>query len=178
MTNTGPQLDSSLVWDQGGHLAEAALTALADGELDLLPEQAVAHAVGCRLCDERLGRAALLAVDIAETLANRRLGIVSVRRPLPAAAFAGALAIALVGLVPALSGVVAKLARIPTLVAHATPVLARGLTRAVGDASGSGTFLVVGWATAALLVLAGVMIARRAPVGLPGPAALTMKGRA
>jgi hypothetical protein len=170
MTTTAPQLESSLVWDQDGHLAEAALGALVDGELDLVPEQAVAHAAGCRSCEQRLGRAALLAVEIAETIANRRFGVATARRPLPVAALVVALGVALVGLLPALWGATARLALIPMLVGRAAPVLARGLTRVLGEASGSGAFVVVAWGAAALLVMGGVVIARRAPV------ALSMKG--
>ena len=65
MTNADQKLDASLVWDPAGHLGEIALTALADGERELLPDQAVVHAASCRLCEERLGSAALLAVEIA-----------------------------------------------------------------------------------------------------------------
>jgi anti-sigma factor ChrR (cupin superfamily) len=43
-----------------------AVGALADGELDLLPETALCHAEACPTCGERVGRA---AVALAEALA-------------------------------------------------------------------------------------------------------------
>jgi hypothetical protein len=164
MTKADQQLEATLVWDQAGHLAETALHALADGELGLLPEQAVAHVAGCRLCEGRLGATALLAVEIGEALAVRGPEPVAVRRPLPVAAFLGALAIAVVGLVIELEGTAATVMRIPTLIAHAAPVLVHGIRLAISGASGSARFAVAGWVAAALLVLGGVMIARAAPV--------------
>jgi hypothetical protein len=164
MTKIDQQLEASLVWDQDGHLAETALHALADGELGLLPEQAVTHTAACRRCDERLAVVALLAVDIGEALAKRRPELVSARRPLPVAAFVAALSIAVVGLIAELGGMAAKVTRLPILIAHASPVLARGITLAVGGASGSAAFVAAGWVAAALLVWGGVMIARRAPL--------------
>jgi hypothetical protein len=164
MTSADQKLEATLVWDQAGHLAETALHALADGELDLLPEQAVAHVAGCRLCEGRLGATALLAVEIGEALAVRHPEPVTVRRPFPVAAFVAALAIAGAGLVIELEGMAAKVIRIPTLLAHASPVLLHGLRLAIGGASGSAGFAIAGWVAAALLVLGGVMIARAAPV--------------
>jgi hypothetical protein len=164
MTKVDQQLEASLVWDQQGHLAETALQALADGELGLLPEQAVTHTAACRLCEERLAVVALLAVEIGEALAERRPELASVRRPLPVAAFIAALSIGAVGLIVELGGMAAKVMRLPILVAHASPVLARGITLAVGGASGSALFVAAGWVAAALLVWGGVMIARRAPL--------------
>jgi hypothetical protein len=172
MTSVDQKLEATLVWDQAGHLAEMALHALADGELGLLPEQAVAHVAGCRLCEERLGATALLAVEIGEALAVRRREPLAVRRPLPVAAFVAALAIGVAGLVVELGGMAAKVMRIPTLVAHASPVLVHGIRLAMGGASGSAGFIIAGWVAAALLVLGGVMIARAAPLRatLKGPA--------
>ncbi|HET6150833.1 MAG TPA: hypothetical protein VFH68_25070 [Polyangia bacterium] len=154
------------MWDQAGHLTEIALHALADGELGLLPAQAVAHSAGCRQCEERLGAIALLAVELGEALVKHRPELVSVRRPLPVAAFAAALAIAVVGIMTQLGGMAAQVTRLPMLIAHASPVLARGLTLAVGGASGRAGFAAAGWVAAALLVVVGVLIARRAPLRL------------
>ncbi|MET0341722.1 MAG: hypothetical protein ABW252_12025 [Polyangiales bacterium] len=61
-------LERALVWDPAGHLAEAAVAAVADGELALLPSDAVQHAETCPLCAERVGQAALFALEIAEGL--------------------------------------------------------------------------------------------------------------
>jgi hypothetical protein len=163
MTNVDQKLDATFVWDQAGHLTEAALHALADGELALLPEQALVHSAGCRQCEQRLGTIALLAVEIGSALAKHRPELVSVRRPLPVAAFVAALAIAVLGVVTQLGGMAAQVMRLPILIAHASPVLARGIALAVGGTSGRVGFAVAGWVAAALLVLVGVLIARRVP---------------
>jgi hypothetical protein len=57
------------IWSWTGHLSEVAVGALADGELELLPETAICHAEACPTCGERVGRAALTSVALAEALA-------------------------------------------------------------------------------------------------------------
>ena len=183
MTDVDQKLEATLVWDQAGHLAEPALHALADGELGLLPDQAVSHSAECRLCEERLGAIALLAVEIGEALVKHRreiqawspervpapdAGLAPARRPLPVAAFVAALAIAVAGTVTQLGGLAARVTHLPALIAHALPVLVHGIRLAIGGAG----FAVAPWVAAALLVLGGVMIARLAPVRLSvkGPA--------
>lgn len=172
MKNVDQKLEATLVWDQAGHLAEPALHALADGELGLLPDRAVNHTAECRLCEERLGVIALLAVEIGEALVKHKPQLVPARRPLPVAALAAALAIAVAGVVTELGGMAAKVMRLPALIAHALPVLAHGIRLVLGGASGSAGFAAAPWVAAAVLVLAGVMIARLAPVRLDvkGPA--------
>jgi hypothetical protein len=172
MTNADQKLDASLVWDRSGHLGEAALTALVDGEMEVLPDQAVAHAASCSLCEARLGSTALLAVEIAEAITTGQPEFVSARRPLPVAAFVGALAIAIAGTLIQLSGMAPRIMRIPTLVAHACPVLLHGIGLAVGGGPTRAGFMAVGWVAAALLVAGGVIIARLAParLSLKGPA--------
>jgi hypothetical protein len=73
------------------------------------------------------------------------------------------LAIAVAGLLPALGELASNLGRLPILIAHAYPVLARGITLVIGTASGSWAFVAAGWISVALLLLAGVLIARLVP---------------
>ena len=173
MTNADQKLDASLVWDQE-HLGEPALQALADGELALLPDEAVMHVAACRQCDQRLAVVALQAVDLASVLAAGAPAPVPVpaRRAFPVPAFAAALAIAVTGLIVELGGAFTSAARLPELVAHALPVLMRGVRLAFGAASLSQGLIAAPWIAAALLVLLGVLIARRVPAGLnlKGPA--------
>src|SRR4051812_23839877 len=98
MTNVDQKLDSSLVWDHE-HLAETALQALADGELDLLPETAVMHVAACAHCDQRLAAVALQAVELAGALAAPAPAAAAApvsapsRRRFPLPAFAAALVV-------------------------------------------------------------------------------------
>jgi len=171
--NTQPKLEAALVWDGAGHLAEAAIAALVDGELGLLPDEAVGHAGECPLCAERVGQAALLAVDIDIALEARRraaralapvpANAVHVRRPLPWVALAAAFVIAIAGQVPALRELPAVMVRLPSVVLHALPVYARALALAMGQAHSSGLLLKTWFATATLLIIAGSLVARLAP---------------
>lgn len=51
-----------------GHLSEAALTAVADGQEHLLPIDIVTHLDGCEHCAVRLGDAALLSAQVAAAI--------------------------------------------------------------------------------------------------------------
>jgi hypothetical protein len=123
---------------------------------------------------------ALQAVDLATVLAPSVPGSARApapvparsRRPFPLPAFLAALAIAVIGLIVQLEGAAGSLIRLPALVAHASPVLMRGLKIAFGGATASPGLAVATWVAAALLVLVGVLIARVAPVRLKlkGPA--------
>lgn len=62
------QLDAATVWEPDGHLSELALSVLVDAELSLLPAGACAHAESCELCAERLGKLALLALEVDTAL--------------------------------------------------------------------------------------------------------------
>jgi hypothetical protein len=66
MTAVVPMLEDSSVWLTDGHLAGAAIAALADGESALLPQRAVQHAVMCAACCEQVGLAALFALEVAD----------------------------------------------------------------------------------------------------------------
>ena len=76
MTTTKHVLPDELVLEGDGHLADVALTAIADGEVDLVPSAALAHLDGCDHCSHRLGEAALLSVATREALisSERELG--------------------------------------------------------------------------------------------------------
>ncbi|EYF02167.1 hypothetical protein [Chondromyces apiculatus] len=62
------KLPLDLVWQDDGHLGEVALSALADGEVALLPDAAVVHAESCASCASALGAAALLSLRVGESL--------------------------------------------------------------------------------------------------------------
>jgi cytoskeletal protein CcmA (bactofilin family) len=175
-----PKLEPALVFDPTGHLAETAVTALVDGELAILPEQAIVHADKCSACADRIGRAALLAVEIAGVLEERasRAAVPAVarvavreRRPLPVATVAAALVIAVIGVLPSLRALLTLAVRLPSLVVHGLPVYGHALALALSHAEGNGVLFEVWLMTAILLVVAGVGIARFAPRPLRYPGA-------
>jgi anti-sigma factor ChrR (cupin superfamily) len=92
-------LPTELVWQDDGHVADVALAAIADGELEIVPDQAAAHVVACDDCSERLGEQALLSTATHEAL--HALDAAAVRRPLPLPAIVLALALAALGAAPA-----------------------------------------------------------------------------
>jgi len=64
------KLPGSLLWNEGGHLTEEALTAVADGEERLLPEDVSAHALACEKCARHVGEAAMLSASMSSLLAS------------------------------------------------------------------------------------------------------------
>jgi hypothetical protein len=126
MSTTHDTLPREVTFEPDGHLAEAALTCIADGEVDLVPAAALAHLDTCDHCTRLLGEAALLSVSAEEALATLPEMSVAVapapvpapvqvqpapsealaprraRRPFPVAAIAAALLIALVTAGPSL----------------------------------------------------------------------------
>jgi hypothetical protein len=65
------QLEESLVWEQDGCLAEPALHAVADGELEILPQAAREHAHSCSGCSERIGQIAMFSLEVEQALSAR-----------------------------------------------------------------------------------------------------------
>jgi hypothetical protein len=160
MTTTHDGLPPDLIFEPDGHVTELCLGCVADGELAIVPAGALAHLDGCALCGERLGKLALLALDVGDALraipvpalaARTEATPVPVsprraRRPLPLAALAVAVVIALVTAGPALLDA-----------AHAVPALVAGM---------------LSWLPIAVRI--GAALARGAPAAM-GPWALTLK---
>ena len=57
-------LDSSLVWDQDGHLSDIAQNAIVDAESALLPREACTHAETCETCMRSIGQLAQFSLEI------------------------------------------------------------------------------------------------------------------
>ena len=182
MTVVVPKLEASLVWDAAGHLAEVAVAALVDGELSLLPCDAVHHAETCAVCAERVGHAALFAVEVVEAIASKAQAPASGPRiepsrpreeelaqgvtpypgrsssslppaPLPVPALIAALIVAAIGSGPWLL----RLERGSP--AQALARLARVIAHAGAAARAPGV-AELAWAAAVLLACAGVAVAR------------------
>jgi hypothetical protein len=102
------QLEESLVWEQDGCLAEPALHALADGELEILPDAAREHAHSCTFCSERIGQIAMFSLEIEQALAARLAALplqaatTAMRRKLPVLPIGLALLVALTCKLPLL----------------------------------------------------------------------------
>lgn len=75
-------LPESSLFEADGHVTEVVLTCLADGESSLVPAAAAAHVDACDACTERLGLAALCALDASEAL-QRVAAEAVVEAPLP-----------------------------------------------------------------------------------------------
>ena len=80
MTTTKHLLPDELVREADGHLADAALACIADGEVDLVPPASLEHLDGCDRCSHRLGEAALLSIAAREALVAAPL-VLSPARP-------------------------------------------------------------------------------------------------
>lgn len=91
--------------ETGRHASDVVLTALADGQLEIVPDVVKSHVEGCGPCTAHLGNAVLLSMYTARELdAAKKVApeTALVRRPLPRLAIALGLAVALVGLVPSM----------------------------------------------------------------------------
>jgi hypothetical protein len=155
MTKTEHALPAEVLFAPDGHLTETALACVADGELHLLREGALEHLDGCDACTHRLGEAALFSIVATEALGDRaalavaapsaaliamipapdRVPAVSVaapvpaprraRRPLPVAAIAAALLLAIVTAGPALVSAVKGVPGVLASAVTAAPFLFR-----------------------------------------------------
>jgi hypothetical protein len=171
-----PKLDETLVWDESGHLADTAVSALADGELELLPDPALQHADTCSECADRVGAVALLALEVAEVLGavEQRLPVTTSqvvpartlaaarRRPLPLAPLMIALVVAFIAILPSLNALAPKLIRMQAFSALALPLVAQLIAHVLTRAIQSGLLVWVALLSAGLLLLGGTAIARAA----------------
>lgn len=153
-------LPDELCWAEGRHASDVALTALADAQLDIVPEAVRAHVAACSSCTTHLGHAALLSLH-----ADRQLAAVKAaeaRRPLPRTAIVVALVVAMLGLVPSILDASAdsegarSLVRTAPLALHALYTLTEKLF-----APGSPFGLVLTYGTAALLVMMTLAVVSR-----------------
>lgn len=185
--DSNERLPDELVW-QDGHLSEIALTALADGEEAILPEQAAAHAAGCGACGAALGHAALLSLRVGEALREAPAPAVaqaalpeearaaeagaaggaasasvapSPAWPLPVAGIVAALVIAAIAAAP---GLILNRGELPEILQAAGVAMAMAgrAVRAVvgGAAEAPGWFAALPWMSAAVLVVIGLAVAR------------------
>ncbi len=156
-------LPDELVWAEGGHASDVALSTMADGQTAILPERVVQHVQACSTCTQHLGHAALLSLHVAKEIAavaEHDRALATARRPLPRLAIALGLGVALLALVPTLLdpssalsslGNAALLARILRSVAAA----------ALSPSSALGLLLTYG--TSAALVVSALVVVKLLP---------------
>ena len=120
-------LPDDLLWAAGGHASDVVLTAMADGQVEIVPPAVLAHVDGCRSCTTHLGNAALLSLHTGREIAM--LGHeadASARAPMPRLFIAVGLAFAVLGLVPSFVDAPSELVSAKTF-AHDVPMFVNGL---------------------------------------------------
>lgn len=160
------QLDENDCFE-AGHLSEAAMALLADGENGLVAREAVEHAAACEACGAAIGEAALASAEVHAafaTLPERHAAASS--RGGAAWAIGSGLLVAALASAPSLSGLARGLAE----VRHALEVLvsvSMQTEQALRTASGRLESVRSGatWLASFTLVAVGLWIARRGPSG-------------
>lgn len=160
-------LPADLLWQDDGHVTDVVVDTLADGQDEAVPEPARDHVEACELCTLRLGDALLLTMQVGEAI-HASVGQAAARPwPVPVPAMLAAVLVAVLGTVPALGEVAARLTELAkTLVAllpnltHAALALSR--TGQVGS-----SLTVLSMAAVAVLLVCGLAIARALPRETP-----------
>lgn len=158
---TNELLPDELCWAEGRHASDVALTAIADGQLEIIPDAVQAHVTACTTCTTHLGHAALLSLHT-----HRQLAIVkaaaAVRRPLPRTAIVLALAVAMLGLVPSIldaspdADSARSFARTVPVALHALYTVGQKLFAANSPAA-----IVLTYGSAAILVMMTLVVVSR-----------------
>jgi len=159
-------LPDELLWAAGGHASDVVLTAMADGQVDIIPALVLAHVDGCRSCTTHLGNAALLSLHTGREMALvDRESEAPVRAKVPRLAILLGLAFAALGLVPSLLDAPYEVGGATSFATHDMPMLANGLgtlgRRLLEPGSPIGIGLTYG--AAALLVLMALALVRLLP---------------
>jgi hypothetical protein len=159
-------LPDDLAWAAGGHASDIVLTAMADGQIAIVPPVVLAHVDGCRSCTTHLGNAALLSLHTGRELAMvARESTASASLPLPRLAIALGLLVAALGLVPRFLDGRSAFGSAKTFATHDVPLLVNGLgtlgRRLLEPGSPIGLGLTYGAAT--LLVLMAFALVRLLP---------------
>jgi hypothetical protein len=174
MTNRTKEdfLPEELVWAAGGHASDVVLTAMADGQVGIVPPLVLAHVEKCTACTTHLGNAALLSLHTGREMAllppSRSAELVAAetaaRQPLPRLAIVLGLAFAALGLVPTLldapsepSGARSFATKLPMFV-NGLGTLGRRLLE-----PGSPVGLALTYGATALLVLMAFALLRLVP---------------
>ena len=148
------------LWLEDGHLSDAALAALGDGEIEIVGDEASHHAESCTQCAGRLANLATLAREVGVALAPVAAERTRAARRFPAGLVLAALALAGLGLAPSLADRSFHALSIATSLPELVPQLA-GAAGAIAAALTQGPFgAAVAFSVFAVLALSGAIIAR------------------
>ena len=159
-------LPDELLWAAGGHASDVVLTAMADGQVEIVPPAVLAHVDGCRSCTTHLGNAALLSLHTGREIAMvaQAADVSPSRAPLPRVFIAVGLAFAVLGLVPSLVDAPSELGGARAF-AHEVPMFVNGLgtlgRRLLEPGSPVGLALTYG--AAVMLVVMALALVRLLP---------------
>jgi hypothetical protein len=166
------KLPSDLLWKEGGHLTDEAVSAMADGQEHLLPADAIAHADACEECARNLGEAAMLSAAVGLSLggawgdACTSAPPVSQRMAPPFWAIAFGLGFATLGTLPFLMGIPGWLLRTVVVLERAVPVFVHGafaLFASNGVGSEGLQQMTVTLASMAVLMMSLLAVSRLTP---------------
>ena len=164
------KLPLAVVWQEGGHLSDEAVVALADDQ-DILPADAAAHAVACEDCARRMGEAALLSVAVGGplvlALAAAPAPVAQPQRtsaPLPVWALVFGVGFVAAFAVPFLLGIGAWLPRAALVLSRSAPVFVHGLISAFAGRGGDALpRAMVSVVALAVLMMSAFAVSRLAP---------------
>lgn len=168
-------LPAELLWDDDGHANDVAITALADGQTALLPQDVTAHVHACAHCTEQLGAAALLSLSIGEALtalpasAPESTQAPSVARrlaTLPLRAVAAAIGLAALGALPTLVRFPAEISQLSAGFTRSVPLFTKNGLLVLRGIQGevSPLWLGVTLASAVILMMTAVGLTRALPL--------------
>lgn len=161
------RLTDDEIFQPDGHLNDAALTALTDGQDEILTPNALDHAGACDACAERMGELAVLAIQVHDALASEpRLAVQPepVRIPLPLGAMFVALVLAVIGAAPTLLSAPSWLGSLPIELVRNVPIMLRATASMIRAVSAEASFVTAAWMTATTVLVAfGLLVARLAP---------------
>jgi hypothetical protein len=171
----GPKLPDALLWNEGGHLTEEALAAVADGEEALLSEDALLHAHACEPCARGVGEAAVLSSSmtslLSAALAESRAPVsrdapVSQRSSPPFWALAFGLVFVAIGALPFLMGMrglPAGIVRTALILKRAVPIFAHSAISLAGSDAVAFERSMVTLASLAVLLMSVFAVSRLTP---------------
>lgn len=163
-------LPRELVWE-GAHVSDLALTAIADGQQEIVQPDAAAHAVACNFCAGRMARAALLSAAVGGAVVAltpsrpvSRERALARPAPAPGKALVLGVAVAALAAIPSLpqftSNLLELLACGKILTSHGIPVLVRGGVALATSESAGRALSIATAVSSVLLVMMGWAIAR------------------
>jgi hypothetical protein len=159
------RLPEHLAWN-GEHPSEAALVALADAQIDLVPESVLVHLETCSACNHALAEIATLSVAAEQALAalpREQVAPASaqvVRLPIPWRALLVAAAVAALGATPALLEAPGAVTSMTTSAVHVAPAMMKAITQLFRAEHGSAWLTL---ASAILLLVVGFALTRALP---------------